>query len=159
MTATGGGATVQRMRFCLAMLLAAGAALLSLPETAAAQDSKKFDAKKIESDFALPVFPAKKGQVLDNEMIVTDDSDGETKTKDIVFTVRTDAKGVVKFYTGKMGDGKREALDTGGSRWVFRAKQTDPHVSTKVTVTTTDDPKVVKIQYIRHVVTDADIEE
>jgi hypothetical protein len=147
------------MRFCLAMLLAAGAALLILPGGAAAQDSKKFDAKKIEADFALPVLPVKKGQVLDNEMIVTNDSDGETKTKDIIFSVRLDGKAVVKFYSGKMGDPKKESLDTGGSRWIFKAKQTDPHISTKVTVTTTEDAKVVKIQYIRHVVTDEDIEE
>ena len=79
---------------------ALAAAVLLLPGLAFAQETKKFNAKELEKDFAaVGVFAPKGVAIIDNEVVV--DTEPERDYRQAVYMVRADIKKVLEFYKVK----------------------------------------------------------
>ncbi len=118
-----------------ASFLAAGAAQ--------AQDSHKFDAKKLEAAYKLPVF-APKGSVIGGEVI--ENVNEVLHSHDAVYEVRGDIKKAVDFFTKALGDPKTKKNDTGTTVYTFEKRDPEePMVGRKVIVLIDPESRQVQV--------------
>lgn len=93
------------------------ASLLLLAGRVEAQETKKFNAKQLETDFSLPVYSGKGITVERNEVIVTSNEiDRETSAD---YYVRGKSEKAREFFTKALGEPRKEGSDEEGYRWTY----------------------------------------
>lgn len=135
--------------------------LLLVPALAFGQESKKFNQKELEKEFApVPVYVVK-GAVIDNEVVVS--KEAARDFYQAVYVVKVDVKKAVEFYKTKLGfDPKAEGEpELGTMKYTFAPKIPKGETRVfKVMVAPTDSQAATVITLMhRKVTADDDVEE
>ena len=102
--------------------LAVATFTLGLGTVAQAQESKKFDAKKLAESYGLPIFSGKGVSIVSNEVIDTVNDIDKISTSQ--YSVRADAKKIVEFYRQSLGEPKKDGSAEEGFRYTFKKAST-----------------------------------
>jgi hypothetical protein len=118
-------------------------AALSLASTASAWDTKKFDAKKLEKEWGMPVFS--KG-VVGNEVTVND----EEREKSAEWALKKiDVKSVVEFYSQKLKtEPSHKSTDDGDEVYTYKFPyDKEKRLLRRVYVKQSSDDRLVHIRF------------
>jgi hypothetical protein len=120
-----------------------GLGLLLVAGAAGAQESHKFDAKKLEAAYNLPVY-APKGAVVGNEVI--EDTNDVQHSKNAIYEVKGDIKKALDFFTKALGEPKQKKSDTGITTYTYEKKVVDePLIVRKIQVHIDPDSRQVQV--------------
>jgi hypothetical protein len=125
------------------LVSACSALTVLVASSAHAQDSHKFEAKKLEAAYKLPVY-APKGGVVGGEVI--ENVNDVLHSHDATYEVHGDIKKAVEFFTKALGEPSTKKNDTGTTVYTYTKRDPDePMVGRKVIVLIDPDSRQVQV--------------